>query len=253
MKRLSIRVRRTRVKTEPRVVAAKTPATNVTALEATTAVGARPKSTIASSMCRAVTDRRACRSSATTNANARLVARKKKHGNSRFMPVISVCQNAATCQSHLHSFVCLCAESFTGLYCKSSISPCVEEPCLNGGTCRDREGMISCDCAQGFIGLNCSVLCPCRHGTCLAVPESPATAFSCSCFFGFTRQLCDVDINDCQSGPCTNGGSCVDARGYYRCDCSVGYKGINCETNISDCTESPCVNGGTCVDGVDGL
>ena len=84
------------------------------------------------------------------------------------------------------------------------------------------------------------------------MPESPATAFSCSCFFGFTGQLCDVDIDDCQSGPCTNGGSCLDARGYYRCNCSVGYKGINCETNIDDCTESPCVNGGTCVDGVDG-
>ena len=77
MKRLLIRVRRTRVKTGPRVVAAKAPATNATALEATMAVGARPKSTIASSLRRAETDRRACRSSATTDASAPLVAREK--------------------------------------------------------------------------------------------------------------------------------------------------------------------------------
>eukprot|EP00112_Aurelia_sp_Birch-Aquarium-sp1_P019496 Seg483.2 transcript_id=Seg483.2/GoldUCD/mRNA.D3Y31 product=Fibropellin-3 protein_id=Seg483.2/GoldUCD/D3Y31 len=59
-----------------------------------------------------------------------------------------------------------------------------------------------------------------------------------------------IDINECESEPCLNGGTCANGNNQYTCSCVPGYQGTNCETNIDDCTGTPCQNGGTCVDGV---
>ena len=39
-----------------------------------------------------------------------------------------------------------------------------------------------------------------------------------------------VDINECASNPCLNGGSCTDQVNGYVCDCGGSYTGINCQT-----------------------
>ena len=39
-----------------------------------------------------------------------------------------------------------------------------------------------------------------------------------------------VDIDECASGPCQNGGSCTDQVNGYACQCVDGYFGTNCET-----------------------
>ena len=39
-----------------------------------------------------------------------------------------------------------------------------------------------------------------------------------------------ADINECQSGPCENGASCVDNINGYTCSCADGYTGGHCET-----------------------
>lgn len=36
--------------------------------------------------------------------------------------------------------------------------------------------------------------------------------------------------------------------GDYKCTCSTGYTGRNCETDINECESSPCANGGTCAE-----
>ena len=36
-----------------------------------------------------------------------------------------------------------------------------------------------------------------------------------------------LDINECASNPCQNGGTCVD--GLDICNCAKGYNGANCE------------------------
>ena len=39
-----------------------------------------------------------------------------------------------------------------------------------------------------------------------------------------------LDIDDCATNPCQNGGSCTDQINGYTCNCVDGYDGTNCET-----------------------
>lgn len=38
-----------------------------------------------------------------------------------------------------------------------------------------------------------------------------------------------LDINDCSSHPCLNGGICVDEIQQFTCNCASGFTGRNCE------------------------
>lgn len=38
------------------------------------------------------------------------------------------------------------------------------------------------------------------------------------------------DINDCESSPCRNGGTCIDKINAYQCICADGWEGHNCES-----------------------
>ena len=39
-----------------------------------------------------------------------------------------------------------------------------------------------------------------------------------------------VDINECDSNACENGGTCTDMEDGYTCACQRGFIGIECET-----------------------
>ena len=41
-----------------------------------------------------------------------------------------------------------------------------------------------------------------------------------------------LDIDECSSSPCQNGGTCVDGINRYDCSCTVGYTGVDCETGM---------------------
>ena len=42
-----------------------------------------------------------------------------------------------------------------------------------------------------------------------------------------------VDVDECASSPCQNGGDCTDGVNGYTCVCVGGYTGTNCETSMS--------------------
>ena len=38
-----------------------------------------------------------------------------------------------------------------------------------------------------------------------------------------------IDIDECASIPCQNGGTCFDTTNWYNCTCAAGYTGPDCE------------------------
>lgn len=91
---------------------------------------------------------------------------------------------------------------------------CDSQPCLNQGVCQDQFNEFNCSCSAGWEG-----------------------------------ELCEMEVNECSSGPCFYG-TCTDLLADYHCDCEPGYTGKDCRDEVDNCLEFQCVNGGTCVETV---
>lgn len=59
-----------------------------------------------------------------------------------------------------------------------------------------------------------------------------------------------LDLNDCSSSPCENGGTCVDGNNSFKCVCPPGYGGKFCDVEQDPCNTTPCLNGGKCQKGI---
>ena len=61
---------------------------------------------------------------------------------------------------------------------------------------------------------------------------------------GFTRiyfiyfVLFSLDIDECKSSPCQNGGTCIDAVNSFKCNCRGGFQGKKCEISELFSTKS---------------
>ena len=89
---------------------------------------------------------------------------------------------------------------------------CASFPCQSGGTCADGIDGYTCVCVAGHTGDSCET------GIFLR-------------FLNLRSQLRFLDIVECSSDPCQNGGTCVDQINAFTCICMSGYTGNVCETS----------------------
>ncbi|XP_036329923.1 dual specificity protein kinase shkD-like [Rhagoletis pomonella] len=64
---------------------------------------------------------------------------------------------------------------------------------------------------------------PCVFGVCIDGLNS--SSYSCYCIDGYTGIQCQTNWDECWSGPCQNGGTCIDGVAYYNCTCPDGFTG----------------------------
>ncbi|KAM4615128.1 protein crumbs homolog 2a [Polymixia lowei] len=180
------------------------------------------------------------------------------------------CQNAAVCHDMVNSYECDCADTgFMGEHCEEDIPECASDPCQHSATCLEGVNQYKCLCWPGYEGRHCEVdvdECaeqPCENGGECFQRSDPshwemdwelgyadAAGYLCQCQPGFAGENCSVNIDECESEPCQNGGTCEDQINGYICTCSAGFTGDTCEVNIDECESQPCQNGGWCEDSV---
>uniref|UniRef100_UPI00398F0D26 protein crumbs homolog 1-like n=1 Tax=Pristiophorus japonicus TaxID=55135 RepID=UPI00398F0D26 len=182
------------------------------------------------------------------------------------------CINGGTCKDMINGYMCNCNDTgFLGKNCEIDILECASDPCANNATCLEGVKEYTCLCWAGYTGPRCEIdinecmTQPCmNNGTCLQrsiqdyygnLPQfkstfnyTEASGYICLCQLGFTGEICSVNIDECESGPCMNEGDCEDQIDGYQCHCIPGFTGVICQTDINECESSPCENGGTCED-----
>ncbi len=62
-----------------------------------------------------------------------------------------------------------------------------------------------------------------------------------------TGELCEIDVNECESSPCMHQSRCVDLNGGFKCECLPGYTGPTCAVDIDECEYEPCKNNAQCL------
>ncbi|XP_048830577.1 delta-like protein 4 [Brienomyrus brachyistius] len=139
---------------------------------------------------------------------------------------------------------CVCRDGWQGAFCDQ----CKPYPACKHGTCQLPN---QCNCEEGWGGLFCDQdlnYCthhkPCRNGaTCMNTGQG---SYTCTCQPGFTGVNCELEVKECDSQPCRNGGRCMDLESGYHCVCLQGFEGPHCEHSLLTCADSPCFHNGKC-------
>nr|XP_026691416.1 MAM and LDL-receptor class A domain-containing protein 1-like [Ciona intestinalis] len=130
--------------------------------------------------------------------------------------------------------------------------------CKNGGYCIPFPNNTHvCDCVQGWEGVQCELdVDECASNPCSNGGNCTHgfNSYECFCGIGYHGTTCEF-VDQCINGGlnrCENGGTCVPVENSKYCICAAGYTGVYCEIEIDECLVTPCLNGGTCTDLVNG-
>jgi len=175
------------------------------------------------------------------------------------------CLNEGTCHDGIATYTCSCLAGFSGSDCEVNINECESNPCQNGGLCQDGNDGYECLCRPGFDGQFCQIDISVCNGTandtrlakigwslpmCLnggRCIDGDGFDYYCECPMGWAGKQCQIDVDECSSNPCQNGGVCIDALGSYECACPYGFTGTFCEQTVEQCDNSLCNYRGFCL------
>ncbi|XP_037706510.1 sushi, nidogen and EGF-like domain-containing protein 1 isoform X5 [Choloepus didactylus] len=140
--------------------------------------------------------------------------------------------------------------------CGHTTSVCLAlRPCLNGGECLEDcvtgNPSYTCSCLAGFTGRRCHLdVDECASQPCRngGACTHGVNSFSCRCPAGFGGPTCETVQSPCDAKECQHGSQCLVENGTAVCVCQAGYTGAACETDVDECGSGPCLNGGSCVD-----
>ena len=103
-------------------------------------------------------------------------------------------------QDGVSSFSCSCVEGYEGDCCETNTNDCDPNPCENGGTCQVAAIL---DINITFTNINIFFLA-----------QDQINGYLCDCEAGWTGERCSVNIDDCATNPCQNGGTCYVSSKY---------------------------------------
>lgn len=63
--------------------------------------------------------------------------------------------------------------------------------------------------------------------------------------------MCNINIDECATNLCHNGGTCIDGINSFTCVCPEGYHDATCFSQVNECLSNPCIHG-HCEDKING-
>ncbi|KAG7487593.1 hypothetical protein MATL_G00025250 [Megalops atlanticus] len=160
------------------------------------------------------------------------------------------------CSVRSLAYECTCEEGYIGANCEEEVDPCRNHKCAHGGTCLHGINRYSCLCPENYTGPYCTLeveevpwfiikhirpklpvsICgnEKKNYTCFNGGNCTETGMMCNCMPGFTGHRCELELDECKSNPCLNGGYCRNMINRFQCVCDMSYAGEVCQIDVSD-------------------
>ena len=104
------------------------------------------------------------------------------------------------------------------------INECESHPCLNNGTCTDRVNGSTVLAHQELLGIDVKLVRSyCKENIVHFVQVKKKKLIYYSLVIMYV-----ADINECESSPCLNNGTCTDQVNGFNCTCPPGFVGNRC-------------------------